>query len=109
MFNPWIFGLESMHQAWRAQSALAFRMVELFGGGHPDQTPLSPMIPDIIGIKRQEEAPIAGTPKRRKTAKTARPSKNISPVKSQIVAKRAAAASQNRASKAARRSGRKSR
>jgi hypothetical protein len=119
MLNPWIFGLESVHQAWRAQSAMAFRLVRLFGGSDSDP---SPLIPDTVAvdIKAQEDGPatVADVPKapaaiadvpQRKVPKASRVSKRASRVKPRIASKRAAAASQNRASKVVRRSKRKPR
>jgi hypothetical protein len=122
MLNPWIFGMESVHQVWQAQREMAVRLVRLFGGGVPDPTTPSQLIPDTVAvdIKVQEigpatgadvsEAPaaIADVP-RRKVPKTSQVSKRASRVKPRIVPKRAAAASQNRASKVVRRSKRKPR
>jgi hypothetical protein len=117
MLNPWMFGLESVHQAWRAQSAMAFGLVRLFGGGDPDQTTSTTLIQDAVAvdIKAQEEAPatVADVQKasaaitdvrRHKARKASRISKTTSRVKPRSVTKRAAAASQNRASKVVRRS-----
>jgi hypothetical protein len=111
MLNPWIFGLESVHQAWQAQSAMAVRLMRLFGGGDPNPSTSSPLIPDTLAvdIKAQEDGPatVADVPEapaaiadvpRRKVPKASRVSKKASGVKSWIVSKRAAAASQNRAS-----------
>jgi len=118
MLNPWIFGLESVHQAWRAQSAMAFRLVRLFGGSDSDPSPLIPTV--AVDIKAQEDGPatvadvlkapaaIADVPQR-KVPKVSRVSKRASRVKPRIASKRAAAASQNRASKVVRRSKRKPR
>jgi hypothetical protein len=122
MLNPWMFGLEAMQQGWQAQSALAFRLMRSFAGGAPDQTKSSPLIPDIVAvdIKAQEEAfaatadvreapvAIAGV-RRRKAPKVLRVSKGTSDVKARSVSKRAAAARQNSALKAVRRSARKPR
>jgi hypothetical protein len=112
MLNPWMFGLESVHQAWRAQSAMAFGLVRLFGGGNPDQTASTPLVEDTVAadIKVQEEAPptVADVQKasatitdlrRHKARKASRIVKTPSRVKPRSVTKRAAAASQNRASK----------
>jgi hypothetical protein len=117
MLNPWMLGLASVHQAWRAQSAMAFRLVRLFGGGDPDQTTSTPLIQDSAAAdtKAQEDAPntFADVQKasaaitdvrRRKAPKVSPGSKTTSRVKPPSVAKRAAAASQNRASKVVRRS-----
>jgi hypothetical protein len=122
MLNPWIFGLESVHQTWQAQSEMAVRLVRLFGRGVPDPTTPSQLIPDTVAvdIKSQEDGPatVADVPEapaaiadvpRRKVPKTSRVPKRASRVKSWIVPKRAAAASQNRASKVVRRSKRKPR
>jgi hypothetical protein len=113
MLNPWMFGLESVHQAWRAQSAMAFGLVRLFGGGDPDRTASTTLIQDNVAVKAQEEAPtIADIPEaptviadvpRRKVPKASGVTKKGSRVKPSIVSKRAAAASQNRASKVVRR------
>jgi hypothetical protein len=122
MLNPWMFGLEAMQQGWQAQSALAFRLMRSFAGGAPDQTKSSSLIPDTVAvdIKAQEEAfaavadvreapvAIAGV-RRRKAPKVLRVSKGTSDVKARSVSKRAAAASQNSALKAVRRSARKPR
>jgi hypothetical protein len=122
MLNPWMFGLEAMQQGWQAQSALAFRLMRSFAGGAPDQTKSSPLIPDTVAvdIKAQEEAfaatadvreapvAIAGV-RRRKAPKVLRVSKGTSDVKARSVSKRAAAARQNSALKAVRRSARKPR
>jgi hypothetical protein len=120
MLNPWIFGLESVNQAWQVQSAMAVRLVRLFGGSDPDPTTPSELIPDTVAvdIKVQEDGPATGADvpeapaaiadvPRRKVPKTSRVSKRASRVKSRIVPQRAAAASQNRASKVVRRSKRK--
>jgi hypothetical protein len=116
MLNPWMFGLESVHQAWRAQNAMAFRLVRLFGGGDPDQTTSTPLIQDAAAdTKAQEDAPNTAADvqkasaaiidvRRHKARKASRISKTASPVKPPSVTKRAAAASQNRASKVVRRS-----
>jgi hypothetical protein len=114
MLNPWIFGLESVHQAWQAQSEMAVRLMRLFGGGVPDPTTPSQLISDTVpvDIKAQEDGPatpldVPGAPAaiadvpRRKVPKTSRVSKSLKP---QIAPKRAAAASQNRPSKVVRRS-----
>jgi hypothetical protein len=59
MVNPWIIGLESVNQAWRAQSAMAFRLMRLFGGGDPVRTTPTPSIQDTVSdIGAKEEAPI---------------------------------------------------
>jgi hypothetical protein len=117
MLNPWMFGLESVHQAWRAQSAMAFGLVRLFGTGNPEQTASTPLIENTVAanVKAQEEAPatVADVQKasaavtdvrRHKARKPSRISKTTSRVKPRSVTKRAAAASQNRASKVVRRS-----
>jgi hypothetical protein len=122
MLNPWIFGLEAMQQGWQAQSALAFRLMRSFAGGAPDQTKSSPLIPDTaaVDIKAQEEAfaaiadvreaPVAiSGVRRRKAPMVLRVSKGTSDVKARSLSKRAAAASQNSALKAVRRSARKPR
>jgi hypothetical protein len=122
MLNPWIFGLESVNQAWQAQSAMAVRLVRLFGGSSPDPTTPSELIPDTVAvdIKAQEDGPatVADVPEapaaiadlpRRKVPKTSRVPKRASRVKPRIVPKRASAASQNHASKVVRRSKRKPR
>jgi hypothetical protein len=118
MLNPWIFGLESVHQAWQTQSAMAFRLMRLFGGGVPDQT-TSILIQDTVAVvKAQEEAPAPiadeqeapaaiANARRRKAPKVLRVSKSASRVNPPSVSKRAAAASQSRALKAVRRSARK--
>jgi hypothetical protein len=61
MLNPWIFGLESVQQGWQAQSAMACRLMRLFGGGVPDQTTSSLLIQDTVAVetKAEEEAPAA--------------------------------------------------
>jgi hypothetical protein len=130
MLNPWIFGLESVQQGWQAQSAMAFRLMRLFGGGVPDQT-TSILIQDTLAVvKAQEEAPAAiadeqeapaaiadkqeapaaiADARRRKAPKVLRVSKSASRANPPSVSKRAAAASQSRALKAVRRSARKPR
>jgi hypothetical protein len=118
MLNPWIFGLESVHQAWRAQSAMAPSSCD-YSREFSDP---SPLIPDTVAvdIKAQEDgtATVADVPKapaaiadvpQRKVPKASRVSKRASRVKPRIASKRAAAASQNRASKVVRRSKRKPR
>jgi hypothetical protein len=132
MLNPWFFGLETVQQGWQAQSAMAFRLMRSFAGSVPDQSTSSPLIPDTVAvdIKAQEEAfaatadvreapaaiideqeaPVAiADVRRRKAPKVLRVSKGTSRVKARSVSKRAAAASQNSASKAVRRSARKPR
>jgi hypothetical protein len=132
MLNPWFFGLEAVQQGWQAQSAMAFRLMRSFAGGVPDRTTSSPLIPDTVAvdIKAQEEAfaatadvreapaaitdeqeaPVAiADVRRRKAPKVLRVSKGTSRVKARSLSKRAAAASQNSASKAVRRSARKPR
>ena len=130
MLNPWIIGLEAVQQGWQAQSALAFRLMRSFAGGVPDQTSSSPLIPDTVAvdIKAQEEAfaaiadvreaPAANEQEapgaiadvqRRKAPMVLRVSKRTSRVNPRGVSKRAAAASQNSASKTVRRSARKPR
>ena len=117
-----------MRQGWQEQ----FRLTRLFAGCVPDQTTSSPLIRNTVAvdIKAHEEAApaaIAGeqeTPaaiadeqevpaaiadgRRRKAPKVLRVSKRASRVKPRSVSKRAAA-SQNRALKAVRRSARKPR
>jgi hypothetical protein len=112
MLNPWIFGLQSVHQAWQAQSAMAVSLVRLFGGGGPDQNT------STVDMKTQEDAPAtaanvqkapAANAELRKAPKSSPISKRASQVKPRIVSKRAEAANQNRASKVIRRSRRKPR
>jgi hypothetical protein len=122
MLNPWIFGLESVHQAWQAQSEMTVRMVRLLGWGFPDPTTPSQLIPESVAldIKAQKDGPatVAAVPEPpaaivdvawRNVPKTSRVSKRASRVKPRIAPKRAAAASQNRPSKVVRRSKRKPR
>jgi hypothetical protein len=118
MLNPWIFGLESVHQAWQVQSAMAVRLVRLFGGGVPDETTSNPLIPVAVDIKTQEDGPATAANVQKAPAAIAEPSKapksspvskSASRVKPRIMSKRAAAASQNRASKVIPRSRRKPR
>jgi hypothetical protein len=130
MLNPWMFGLEAVQQGWQAQSALAFRLMRSFAEGVADQTPSSPLSPHAVAddIKTQEEAaaaPVREAPaaiiegreapaatadvRRRKAPKVLRASKKTFRVKARGVSKRAAAASQNSARKAVRRSPRKPR
>jgi hypothetical protein len=112
MLNPWIFGLEALQQGWQAQGALAFRLMRSFAGGVPDQTSSSPLIQDTVAVdsKAQEEAFAAiADVQRRKAPKVLRVSKRTSRVNPRSVSKRAAAASQNSASKTVRRSTRKPR
>jgi hypothetical protein len=140
ILNPWMFGLEAVQQGWQAQIALAFRLMQSFAGGVPDQT-TSPLSPDavaddirqpeaIVAIAHVREAPAPtidrqGAPaaiadvRRRKAPKVLRASqktsrvkatsKKTSRVKAKSVSKRAAAAGQNSARKAVRRSARKPR
>jgi hypothetical protein len=138
ILNPWMFGLEAVQQGWQAQIALAFRLMRSFAGGVPDQTTSSPG-PDAVAddieapgeiapIAHVREAPPAiihgpGAPavkaevRRRKAPnvlrasnpKVLRASKNRSRGEARSVPKRAAAASQNFARKAVRRSARKPR
>jgi accessory colonization factor AcfC len=105
MLNPWIFGLQSVHQAWQAQSAMAVSLVRLFGGGGPDQNT------STVDITQEDKAATAANVQKapaanelRKAPKSSPVSKRASRVKPRIVSKRAAAASQNRASKVIRRS-----
>jgi hypothetical protein len=130
MLNPWMFGVEAMQQGLQAQSALAFRLMRSFAGGAPDKTKSTPLIPDAVDIKAQEEAfaAIADVPeapaaitdeqeapaaiaevRRRKSSKALRVSKKTSRVKARRVPKRAAAARQKPALKSVRRSARKPR
>jgi hypothetical protein len=132
MLNPWIVGLECVQQGWQAQSAMAFRLMRLFGGGVPDQATSSLLIQDTVAVetKAEEEAPAAIADEQDapaaiadkqeapaaivdarplKAPRVLRVSKRASRVKPPSVSKRAAAASQSRASKAVRRSARKSR
>jgi hypothetical protein len=125
LMNPWFFGLEAAQQGWQAQSALAFRLMRSFAGGVPDQTASSPLIHAVADdIKEQEE--VAATAhvreahdvitggqaapdeiadvRLRKAPKVLRASKKTSRVKTRGVSKRKAAASQNSARKAVRRS-----
>ena len=125
ILNPWMFGLEAVQQGWQTQIALAFRLMQsLF----PIKSPLSPdaVADDIkapeaiaaIAHVREAPAPIIdrqGAPaaiadvRHRKAPKVLRASKKTSRVKAKSVSKRAAAASQNSATKAVRRSPRKPR
>jgi hypothetical protein len=139
ILNPWMFGFEALQQGWQAQSALALRLMRSFAGCVPDQATSSPLSPDAIAddieapgeiapIAHVREAPPAiidgsGAPaakaevRRRKAPnvlrasnpKVLRASKKGSPGKAHSVPKRAAAASQNFARKAVRRSARKPR
>jgi hypothetical protein len=131
MLNPWIFALEAVQQGWQAQSALAFRLMRSFTRDAPDQAPPSPLIPPTFAVDikgREEAAAIADVReaaaaitdgqevptaiadvRRRKAPKVLRVSKETSRVKARSVSKRAAAASQNSALKAVRRSARKPR
>jgi hypothetical protein len=110
MLNPWIFSPESVHQVWLAQSAMALRLVRLFGGGGPVENT------SAVDIKTQEDGPAAAanvqkvpatSAELRKAPKFSPVSKRASRVKPRIVSRRAAAASQNRAAKVIRRSRRK--
>jgi hypothetical protein len=125
--NPWMFCLEAVQQGWQAQSAL----LRSLAGGAPDQTTSSPLIPDTVAvdIKAQEEvaaiADVLEVPaaitneqeapaeindvRRRKAPKVLEVSKGSSRVKARSVSKRAAAARQNSALKAVRRSARRPR
>jgi hypothetical protein len=129
MLNPWIFGVQVLQQGWRAQSALAFILMRSFAGG--DQTVSSPLIPNTaaVDIKAREEAltaiahageapaaitneqkaPAITDARGRKSSKVLRASKKISGAKPRNRSKRAAAAGQNSARKAVRRSARKPR
>jgi hypothetical protein len=100
MLNPWIFGLESVHQAWQAQSEMTVRMVRLLGWGFPDPTTRTV----ALDIKAQKDGPatVAAVPEPpaaivdvawRNVPKTSRVSKRASRVKPRIASKRAAAAS----------------
>jgi hypothetical protein len=121
MLNPWIFGLEAVQQGWQAQSALAFRLMRSFAGGAPDQATSSHSIRDTVAVDINaqeevaaiadvEEAPAAIVDvRRRKAPNVLRVAKQTARVKARSVSKRAAAASQNSASKAVRRSARKPR
>jgi hypothetical protein len=115
MLNPWIFTLEAVQRGWQAQSALAFRLMRSFARGVPEQATSSPLIPDTVAvdIKAQavgQKAPAAIADVRsRKAPKVSRVSKQTSRLKARTVSKRAAAASQNSARKAVRRSARKPR
>jgi hypothetical protein len=130
MLNPWMFGVEAMQQGLQVQSALAFRLMRSFAGSAPDKTKSTPLIPDAVDIKAQEEAfaAIADVPvapaaitdeqeapaaiaevRRRKSSKALRVSKKTSRVKARSVPKRAAAARQKPALKSVRRSSRKPR
>ena len=117
MLNPWIFGIESVQRGWQEQ----FRLMRLFAGCVPDQTPSSPLIQDTLAvdIKAQEAVAPAATDeqevpaaiadrRRRKAPNVLRVANKASRVKPRTVSKRAAA-SQNRALKAVRRSARKPR
>jgi hypothetical protein len=116
MVNPWIIGLESVNQAWRAQSAMAFRLMRLFGGGDPDQTKSTPSIQDTVAdIGAKEEAPVAAASpaisdeRRSKGLKALPVLKKASHLKRRIVSKRAAALHIKASSKVVRRSKRKAR
>jgi hypothetical protein len=131
MVNPWMLGLEAVQQGWQAQIASAFRLMRSFAGGVPDQTTLSPLSSHTVADdnKAQEEVaaivPVLDVPaaiidgqqapaamaevRRRKPPKVLRASKKTSRVKARSVSKRAAAANQNSARKAVRRSARKPR
>jgi hypothetical protein len=117
MLNPWIFGIESVQRGWQEQ----FRLMRLFAGCVPDQTPSSPLIQDTVAvdIKAQEAVAPAATDeqevpaaiadrRRRKAPNVLRVANKASRVKPRTVSKRTAA-SQNRALKAVRRSARKPR
>jgi hypothetical protein len=137
MLYPWMLGLEALQQGWQAQSALAFRLMRSFAGGVPDQTASSPLRPDTFAddLKAQEEvavsvhvrepraaivpvreapAAVAVAPRRKGPRVLPGPKrvlpapKKTSHAKVRTVSKRAAA-SQNSARKAARRSARKPR
>jgi hypothetical protein len=74
MLNPWIFGLQSVHQAWQAQSAMAVSLVRLFGGGGPDQNT------STVDMKTQEDAPATAanvTPDRVKAGRGGQPESRI--------------------------------
>ena len=61
MLNPWIVGLESVQEGWQAQSAMAFRLMRLFGGVVPDRTTSSLLSQDAAAVesKSKEESPAA--------------------------------------------------
>jgi hypothetical protein len=117
MVNPWIIGLESVNQAWRAQSAMAFRLMRLFGGGDPDQTKSTPSkIQDTVAdIGAKEEAHVAAASpaisdeRRSKGLKALPVLEKASHLKRRIVSKRAAAVHIKASSKVVRRSKRKAR
>jgi hypothetical protein len=123
MVNPLIIGLESVNQAWRAQSAMAFRLLRLFGGGDPDQTKSTPSIQDTVAdIGAMEQAPVTLADTQKAAASPAisdeRGSKGLkalpvlkkaSRLKRRIVSNRAAAVHMKASSKVVRRSKRKAR
>jgi hypothetical protein len=119
MLNPWMFGLEAVQQGLQAQSVLAFRLMQSFAWGVPDQTASSPLSPDTVAdvkaheevaITHEREAPAAiADARRRKAPKVLRASKKTSCVMARSPSKRAAAASQKCSRKAVRRSTRKQR
>jgi hypothetical protein len=112
MLNPWILGLEAAQQRWQAQSAMAIRLMRLFGGGVPDQTAASSVIEAVaVDTRMQEEAPakIADERQQRKAPKVPKVPNKASRGRPRGVAKRAVAASQKRPSKTVRRSARKPR
>ena len=137
MLYPWMLGLEALQQGWQAQSALAFRLMRSFAGGVPDQTPSSPLSPDtvaddleaqgevaasvhvrappaVIVPVREAPAAVADAPRRKGSRVLPGPKKVLpapkktSHARARSVSKRAAA-SQNSARKAVRRSARKPR
>jgi hypothetical protein len=137
MLYPWMLGLEALQQGWQAQSALAFRLMRSFAGGVPDQTPSSPLSPDTVADDleaqgevaasvhvrappaafvpvREAPAAVADAPRRKGEGVLPGPKrvlpapKKTSQPKARTVSKRAAA-SQNSARKAVRRSARKPR
>jgi hypothetical protein len=111
MLNPWIFGLEAAQQRWQAQSAMAIRIIRLFGGGVPDHAPARSVIEAAaVDTSMQEEAPATISNQRHpRNPKVTNASNKASRVRPRGAAKRAAAASQKRPSKAVRRSARKPR
>jgi hypothetical protein len=108
MLNPWIFGIESVQRGWQEQ----FRLMRLFAGCVPDQTTSSPLIQDTLAVDiKAQEAVAPGAiadRRRRKAPNVLRVSDKASRVNPGAYPKRAAA-SQNRALKTVRRSGRKPR
>jgi hypothetical protein len=118
MLNPWIFGIESVQRGWQEQ----FRLMRLFAGCVPDQTTSSPLIQDTLAVDikaqeavapaaiadEQEVAAAIADRRRRKAPNVLRVSDKASRVNPGAYPKRAAA-SQNRALKTVRRSGRKPR